>query len=108
MREFKFRAWNEHLKLMHPAKGWFADSLNQGNVMQYTGLKDKNDKEIYEGDIVNSRKGQLTVVWDESDGSFVFKTQGDYDDYNGLITHTDITIEIIGNIYENPEITEDK
>jgi len=74
-------------------------------LMQYTGLRDKNGKEIYEGDIYfNDRwtggcKGQA-VEWDGR-GGFVCFCDGEYGE-----NHEEV--EIIGNIYENPELLEEK
>ena len=68
---------------------------------QYTGLKDKNCKEIYEGAIVKDAAGK-TFVYYES-GCFSVK-----DDCGSqfLLADCHSTIEIIGNIYENPELLE--
>ena len=85
----------------------------QFELMQYTGLKDKNGKEIYEGDIVSLKylydkrttdKGQ--VVWREDKASFGLKslkglTNEVYELYKVTAEHN---LEIIGNIYENPEL----
>jgi len=108
MREIKFRAWNPHEKIMDfdeliPAQEvWF----DEGTIlMQYTGLKDKNGREIYEGDVVevvghawrDDWGGIEEVVsWREDGHFFPF---GD-DDY----AFTGENVKVIGNIYENPEL----
>ena len=72
--------------------------------MQYTGLKDRNDVEIYEGDIILWYSGQLKhipvhseVEWDETEARFSFGCKADS-------TYMLYNTEIIGNVYENPEL----
>jgi len=78
-------------------------------IMQYTGLKDKNKKDIYEGDIVNGIEFSPFHPKENIDntiGEIVFdETLFGYciTDGNKPICHMD-EIEIIGNIYENPEL----
>ncbi len=125
MREIKFRAWNkptnemnyyvEHYTYADGSWGCSAGTNNNpiGNsenfiLMQYTGLKDKNGKEIYEGDIIRikhpfkDRNFEGTVEfmghhWNCKDFYFThFDSPGD------LLSEGTEYIEIIGNIYENP------
>lgn len=129
MREFKFRAWSDETKMMyhsHRPNGtnnpmWSYDSVFRANnpkthIMQYTGTKDKNDKEIYEGDILQIK--DRFVMWSRTNGQIV-------EDVNVVVewsgsgfrprrlgnTRTWILdmsqYEVVGNIYENPELLED-
>ena len=107
-REIKFRVWSlASEKMSEPFS--INQRLNQifntdSLLMQYTGLKDKNAVEIYEGDIIEifddeSTKGQ--VVFNE--GSFRLFEKTTY--YSHLSAYNPISMcEIIGNIYQNPEL----
>ena len=142
-REIKFRIWNIEDKCMlypeiqgelkmtlmgHIFSFWYKDDKFDGwEVMQYTGLKDKNGKEIYEGDIVkvdtfdfNDNKTTIieSVVWGEyGDDEYVDKLEcwmiGGYPlssvvkswglRYNALETESN-SLEIVGNVFENSEL----
>ena len=83
--------------------------INRFELMQYTGLKDKNGKEIYEGDIV---KGIAFDGYNVSNGVIKFPDCSytvEFKDKNArgfyYLHHIRLeTIEVIGNIYENPEL----
>lgn len=133
MREIKFRAWDKKNKqMLNPASDignlMFAYGENydhitkyDAEIMQYTGLKDKNGKEIYEGDVVFTKWSKPFVGRDDGTNREVFwaddKGAWALTNYNGkrndlcsyLKTHAHPdSVEIIGNIYENPELLENK
>ena len=74
------------------------------NLMQYTGVKDKNGVEIYQGYITKDTYGTqipMVVTWDDDCSGF--RTLGKYDgeQYVGFVKDS---CEVVGNIYENPEL----
>ncbi|WP_051575123.1 YopX family protein [Sporolactobacillus terrae] len=79
---------------------------SDGHVMQYTGLKDKNGREIYEGDILGTFGDRLIgkVIFDEDIAAFVFETDTFKDWLPNYLGGAGS--EIIGNIYENCELVE--
>lgn len=108
MREIKFRAWDTEKNLMF--KNVSSIQRDGIEVMQFTGIKDKNDVEIYEGDIVNgSFTGSLPKRNQSITGTVCFD-QGVFflNNNTGIqaLRLFDQGIEVIGNIYENPELLE--
>jgi uncharacterized phage protein (TIGR01671 family) len=152
MRELKFRAWDNKRFWYFDLLDWRMDAgnlyphdepgaetivLGECEIMQYTGLHDKNGKEIYEGDIVSLANNmtaddslgflpngwifddddKYAVVWGEKLGGWELNIKGcDFennvedakylDHARSLLV--DESTEIIGNIYENPELVEVK
>ena len=139
-REIKFRVWDTkrlgmfesefHITSYGKVLWWdestngYVDFRDDIILMQYTGLKDKNGKEIYEGDILkwigeNELENQSIVDWSTfSDDEYVSGLECWMVDYSPLSclvksggvrfnrgsSAKDGTVEIIGNIYENPDL----
>lgn len=126
MRTIKFRAWDTERKQMffpnwlltasgtnidkmeHPKHGELHRVDNSAILMQYTGLKDKNGKEIYEGDIVNGvfegNTGTGFIEYDDRrDATFyvelIVNDLGEHQPH-----HINNKCEVIGNIYENSKL----
>jgi len=123
-REIKFRAWDKKTKTMGWVVSYAGDMctiLWEGDrqecgidtknieVMQYTGLKDKNSKEIYEGDIVycftkftenETESNNCQVIWSDFHGGWMFEENKDSAFWRQSIDE----VEVIGNIYENNKL----
>lgn len=121
MRTIRFRAWDKEDEVMID---WFWLS-SEGDlyetpvtvydtphleiernddlvVMQYTGLKDKNGVEIYEGDVVEAPSSKTKYLVDYVEGSFVGRIK--YREYTTLYK----ALKVVGNIYEDPELLEEE
>ena len=114
MREIKFRAWDTLNKKMlvlpvftiasdgyvHITSNSQHYGTGQVKLMQYTGLKDKNGKEIYEGDILAwGYSKNVKTKW------VVEATSGGWNPFiDSMTTDKPFRYEVIGNIYENPEL----
>ena len=120
MREIKFRAWDKKEKkwikeklLLLSESGKLYKLLGDNSGVEYydmkyidivffTGLKDKNEKEIYEGEILtNEINNYECIFWK---GCFVAKLIGQKKKNQGYLALE--ILEKIGNIYENPELLE--
>ena len=103
MREIKFRAWNEKTKRFTKDSDNAYLSRNDDGIIteQYTCLKDKNDKEVYEGDIVRMYDSLYLIKW--SGVAFSYIASGKKE-YYWLSPGKSLEIDIIGNIHENPEL----
>lgn len=131
----KFRAWHNELGRMMLIKNmWFQDSrieeleLNDAvmnehitaypdeiELMQSTGLKDKNGQEIFEGDIVTDGDVISDIKYHQTLGFYMIGKYGfsvpfgqgvDVEYFEEFAVHVSKTFEVIGNIYENPELLE--
>ena len=129
MRQIKFRAFRELTGMSPVAELEFDDGkliyaqlfydhldkpeyetldVKDIELMQFTGVKDKNGKEIYEGDLLNTAGSPSEVRWNEDrwDVYWHWRDQpGWHDGIVGLKEDHD-RLEVIGNIYENPELLE--
>ena len=123
----KFRAWHNELGRMMSIKNmWFQDGsveeleLNDAvmnehitaypdeiELMQSTELKDKNGKEIFEGDIVDYKGRKAVVKWHGSYASFIYRFVDELKERNSEWHPLFLAyyhFEVIGNIYENKEL----
>ena len=117
-REIKFRAWGENIKeYMSQSFGGeveianvtriLGDLIDQRNwiLEQYTGLKDKNGKEIYEGDVLMTCVGRAEVFYDYEYCMWkIFAKHGTTMPLVGKKSRRHLDYEVIGNIHENPEL----
>ena len=106
MREIKFRAWHKNANYM--CQNATTDLLDRDYLefMQYTGLKDKNGTEIYEGDILKySHKAVGSIVREVVYKSGAFGIEGTVKGTHIIFGNIlESEREVIGNIYKNPEL----
>lgn len=124
MRELKFRIWSEEDKEYRsdirvsdlvididgaPSTIYSAEG-DRFDIEQYTGLKDKNGEEIYEGDIVRYGNDNAAIIWREKNAEFGVKWLdcGVEDSISWQIGIEKTPSEVIGNIHENPELLEEE
>ena len=122
----RFRMWNRITSQLHLVDGLYFDDkeaeyVDDDNVlrfigfknielMQSTGLKDKNGKEIFEGDILGIETDEgilnVNVFWDDKHALFMFesKIHNEKELLAELVEDNTYPFEIIGNIYENKEL----
>lgn len=117
----KFRAWSKNHKILSEVINidfWTENTITENFIdrdfddiilMQSTGLFDKNDQEIFDGDILKSNKYITSVFYE--DGAYCVKFR---QTPNTTVTMNVISFikkyktKIVGNIYENPELLENK
>lgn len=125
MREIKFRAWDKDIKTFVPMMEWIEEFKNSKlrylgkevvvssnsianlftvlthkdiEIMQYSGLKDKNGKEIYTGDIVK----YFDLLEEKENLGTIYFSDGSFDIDNCFLLYNKINCcEVVGNIYEN-------
>ena len=121
-RELKFRAWDGQRMtnsgiMFNTSKGTLEVPVQysiqnaeipehlQMKIMQYSGLKDKNGKEIYEGDLMEAKEGMMQVYF--IDGKYILMWADNGTHYCDL-NEANRTFEVCGNIYQNKKLLKQK
>ena len=125
MKELKFKAWDNKEQFMVEPFTYGCDSKSKDgytiyaeslipserfSFMQFTGMFDKNGKEIYDGDIINTENSGIysEVEWCRGAGAWVIVEYFVNHPYTFLSTFDETDIEIVGNIFETPELLSTK
>lgn len=126
MREFKFRVWDKKFNMMLGFKSVYinfdegkievttdtlryeevyTDEIEDFVLMQYTNLKDKNGKEIYEGDILKVKldDGEANLYVKYTNGEYRVVNEGKWEDSLYAYMYFG-DVEVVGNIYENKDL----
>lgn len=126
MREIKFRVWDKTFKMMLSPElvdidfnegkievttdtlryeEVYTDEIKDFVLMQYTNLKDKNEKEIYEGDIlkVKVEDGEINLYVKYNEGEYRVANEEKWVDCLGDYMYC-YDVEVVGNIYENKDL----
>ncbi len=127
MREIKFRGFsifnddwvygyvikmNENYYILQELEGYKYKVVDKNSIGQYTGLKDKDGKEIYEGDILKYKRNDISeenfkLYWNEEESAFYLQNILYPNDDDIAVKYYRIeNFEIIGNIFENKELLE--
>lgn len=129
MREIRFRAWlpeEKEMQMVHDihfnedgsfwrirfyseGHNYVIQGANKYELMQFTGLKDKNGKEVYEDDIIEfENQGKYVIIYREDSAMFYVRptTNGEQIPIWLEYSNQNCPYEVIGNIYENPELME--
>jgi uncharacterized phage protein (TIGR01671 family) len=109
MKEIKFRCWDKgqmyYLELIGNNFMWINEQPQEGQLMQHTGITDKNGKDIYEGDIlIYGDDKPCEIVFEKGQFTFAYERETPTNSRMGLGYYKEKEIEVVGNIYQNKEL----